>query len=163
MRARNSGTRAGVHRQSRRLLVSAEFQEQVGAVFERGEQVEIGDAAARAVRDIAVDRQHDGRLVERVDQLRRRDADDAAMPAETADDQDVVGADRRIGFDRLLGLGDEIGFFGLALRFSSQSCCASARASSPIASSVARSSRAAMSGVLIRPAALTRGAIMKPT
>ena len=44
--------------------------------------------------------------------------------------------------------------------FSPSSCSASARASSAIASSVASSSRVAMSGVLMRPAALTRGASM---
>ena len=67
------------------------------------------------MRDVAVDRQHDGRLVIRVDQLRRGDADDAAMPAFAADDQDVVGADGRIGLDRLLRLRHELGFFVLAL------------------------------------------------
>ena len=46
--------------------------------------------------------------------------------------------------------------------FSPSSCSASCRTSSPKASSAARRRRVAMSGVLIRPAALTRGASMKP-
>ena len=104
MRARNSGTLAGVHRQAGGLLVAAEPQEEIGAALERVEHVEGGDAAAGSVRDVAVDRQHDRRLVVRVDQLRRGDADDAAMPAFAADDEHVVRADRRIGFDRLLRL-----------------------------------------------------------
>ena len=93
---------------------------------------------------------------EGVHQLRRGDADDAAVPAFAADDEHVVRADRRVGLDRLR-LGDEVGFFGCRRRFSSLSWSASPRASSPIASSVASSSRVAMSGVLIRPAAFTRG------
>ena len=51
------------------------------------EHVEAGDAAARSVRDAAFDRQHDRRPVERVDQLRRDDADDAAVPALAGDDE----------------------------------------------------------------------------
>ena len=104
MRARNSGTRRGLHRQAGGLLVAAEADEEVGAVLEGGEHVEVGDAAARPVGDVAVDRQHDRRLVIRVDELRRGDADDAAMPALAADDEHVVGADGRIGLDRLLRL-----------------------------------------------------------
>ena len=46
--------------------------------------------------------------------------------------------------------------------FSVLSCSASPRASSAMPSSDASSSRAAMSGVLMRPAALTRGASTKP-
>ena len=94
--------------------MAAEPEEEVGAVLERAEHVEVGDAAARAVGDVAVDREHDGRLVIRVDELRRGDADDAAMPALAADDEHVVGADRRVGLDRLLRLGDELGFLLLA-------------------------------------------------
>ena len=94
--------------------MAAEPDEQIGAALERVEHVEVRDAAAGAVRDVAVDRQHDRRLVIRVDQLRRGDADDAAMPAVAADDEDVVGADRRIGLDRLLRLRDELGLFLLA-------------------------------------------------
>ena len=57
------------------------------------EHVESGDAAARSVRDVAVDREHDRRPVERIDQLRGDDADDAAVPALTRHDQDAAGAD----------------------------------------------------------------------
>ena len=102
------------HRQARGLLVAAEADEQVGAVLERAEHVEVRDAAAGSVRDVAVDRQHDGGLVIRVDELRGRDADDAAMPAVAADDEHVVRADGRIGLDRLLRLRDELGFLLLA-------------------------------------------------
>ena len=115
MRARNSGTFAASIVRPGRLLVAAEPQEEIGAALERVEHVERRNAAAGSVRDVAVDRQDDRRLVVRVDELRRGDADDAAMPAFAADDQHVVRADRRIGLDRLLRLGDEIRFFGLAL------------------------------------------------
>ena len=47
--------------------------------------------------------------------------------------------------------------------FSSPSCSASRRTSSSCVSSLARSSRVARSGVLMRPAALTRGAITNAT
>ena len=144
--------------------MAAELDEQIGAVFERAEHVEVGDAAAGAVRDVAVDRQHDRRLVIRVHELRRGDADDAAMPALAADDEDVVGADRRVGLDRLLRLRDELRLFLLASQVLVVQLLGQRRAlRRPCASSVASSSRAAMSGVLMRPAALTRGASMKPT
>ena len=93
-----------LHRQAGRLLVAAEADEQVGAVLERAEHVEVRDAAAGAVRDVAVDRQHDGRLVVGVDELRGGDPDHAAMPAVAADDEHVVRADGGIGLDRLLRL-----------------------------------------------------------
>ncbi len=99
------------HRQSGRLFVAAEADEHVAAVLERAEHVEVGNAAARAVGDVAVDRKDDRRLVVRVDQLGRGDADDAAMPALAADDEDVVRADCRVCFDGLLRLADELGFF----------------------------------------------------
>ena len=95
--------------------MAAEAQEEVGAALERVEHVEVGNAAARAVRDVAVDRQHDRRLVERIDELRRGDADHAAVPAVAADDEHVVGADGRVGLDRLLRLSDELRFFLLPL------------------------------------------------
>ena len=93
-----------LHRQAGGLLVAAEPDEDVGAVLERAEHVEVGNAAARSVGDVAVDRQDDRRLVVRVDELRRGDADDAAVPALAADDEDVVRADGRVGLDRLLRL-----------------------------------------------------------
>ncbi len=105
---------SGLHRQAGGLLVAAEAKEQVGAPLERVEHVEIRNAAARPVGHVAVDREHDRWLVIGVDELRRRDADDAAMPAVPADDEDVVRADRRIGLDRLLRLGDEVCLFLLA-------------------------------------------------
>ena len=111
MRARNSGTRAASMVRAGGLLVAAELHEQIGAAFERRQHVEVGNAAAGAVGDVAVDRQHDRRLVVGVDELGRRDADHAAVPAVAADDEHVVGADGRIGLDRLLGLGDQVGFF----------------------------------------------------
>ena len=127
MRARNSGTRRRLHRQAGGLLVAAEAQEQIGAALERAEHVEGRDAAARAVRDVAVDRQDDGRLVIRVDQLRRGDADHAAMPAVAADHEHVVRADRR---DRSRSPSWPARRAPLPpvwrRRFSSFSCCASA-------------------------------------
>ena len=93
-----------LHRQAGRLLVAAEPEEEIGAALERAEHVEVRDAAAGAVGDVAVDRQHDRRLVIRVDELRRGDADDAAMPALAADDEHVVRADGGVGLDRLLRL-----------------------------------------------------------
>ena len=63
----------------------------------------------------------------RVDQLRRDDADHAAVPAVAADDEHVVRADRGVGLDRLLRLRDDVRFLGCwRWRFSSFSCCASA-------------------------------------
>ena len=89
--------------------MAAEADEEVGAVLEGAEHVEVGNAAARPVRHVAVDREHDRRLVKRVDELGRGDADDAAVPALAADDEHVVGADRRVRLDRLLRLADELG------------------------------------------------------
>ena len=60
------------------------------------------------MRDVAVDRQHDRRPIERIDQLRRDDADDAAVPAFAGDDQDAPGADLGIGLDDLLRLGEDV-------------------------------------------------------
>ena len=65
------------------------------AALERAEHVEARDAAARAVRDAVLDRQHDRRPVKRVDQLRRDDADDAAVPAFAGDDEDRCARRRR--------------------------------------------------------------------
>ena len=101
--------------------------------------------------------------MERVHQLRRDDADDAAMPAFAGDDDDRARADLEVGLDDLLRLRDDLGLFLLAAQvLGVRAARASSRASSPIASSDASSSRAAMSGVLMRPAALTRGASTNP-
>ena len=70
------------HGQPGGLLVPAEADEQIGAPLERAEHVEVGDAAARAMRHVPFDRQHDRRLVVGVHQLRRGDADHAAVPAQ---------------------------------------------------------------------------------
>ncbi len=94
--------------------MAAEPDEQVGAPFERIQHVEIRNAAAGAVRHVAVDGQHDGGLVVGVDQFRCGDADDAAMPPVAADDQDVVRADGGIGLDRLLRGRHELRLFLLA-------------------------------------------------
>ena len=56
----------------------------------------------------------DRRLVILVDDLRGGDSDHAAMPAFPADDEHIVRADRRVGFDGLLRLRDEIRFLALA-------------------------------------------------
>ena len=53
------------------------------------------------MRDVPVRRQHDRRPMECVDQLGGDDADDAAMPAFTSDDDDRTRADLEIRFNRL--------------------------------------------------------------
>ena len=98
-----------IHCQPGCLVVTPELEEQVGAVLERAQHVEVGDAAARPVGDVTIDRQDDRGLVIRVDQLRGGNADHTAVPSGPADDQDVVGADRRIVFDRLPGVDHELG------------------------------------------------------
>src|SRR6185436_7253975 len=77
----------GLDRQPRRLLVAAELRHHLAARFERPQHVERRDAAARAVRHVAVDGNDDRRPMERVDQLRRDDADDPAVPAVAGDDE----------------------------------------------------------------------------
>jgi hypothetical protein len=64
--------------------------------------------------DIAIDRQHDRRLVVRIHQLRSGDADHPAMPPFAADDEHVVGADRGIRFDRFPGIVHQFRFLLLA-------------------------------------------------
>ena len=86
-----------VERQARRLLVPAEPHQQGRAPLERAEHVEPRNAAARPLRHAVFDRQHDGRPVKRIDQLRGDDADDAAVPAVAGDDEDRSRADVRIG------------------------------------------------------------------
>ena len=119
------------------------------------------DAAARAVRHAVLDRQHDRRPVKRVDQLRRDDADDAAVPALAGDDENRARADVRIGLDDFLRRGEDLRLFLLApdvLAVELQRQRPRLVAHAPRRS--ASSSRVAMSGVLMRPAAFTRGASM---
>ena len=134
IRARNSGTRAASIVRPAACLWPPNLMKTSEQLLERREDVEVRNAAARAVRDVAVDRQHDGRLVVRVDQLRGRDADDAAVPAR--------GRRRRGRCARPTAGSVSIAFFACVTSsasscwrrvFSSQSCCASARASSAIA------------------------------
>ncbi len=47
------------HRQTRGLAVTAELDEQIGAALQRAEHVEVRDAAAGAMGDVAINRQHD--------------------------------------------------------------------------------------------------------
>ena len=75
-----------------------------------------GNAAARAVGHVAVDRQHDGRAVERVDELRRDDPDDAAVPALARDDEHGARTDVGIVLDQLARLGHDGGFLLLPAR-----------------------------------------------
>ena len=84
------------------------------ARLERRQHVERGNAAARPVRDVAIDRQHDRGPVERVDELAGDDADDAAMPAFAGHDEHGAGADVGIALDDLLRLGDDRRLFLLA-------------------------------------------------
>ena len=63
---------------------------------------------------LVLDREDDRRAMERVDQLRRDDADDAAMPAFAGDDEHRVRADVRIGLHDLLRRREDLGFLFLA-------------------------------------------------
>src|SRR5262249_58823299 len=49
----------GLERQTRSLFMAAEADEEVRAPLERAEHVESGNTPARAVRNVAVHRQHD--------------------------------------------------------------------------------------------------------
>ena len=89
-----------VERQPGCQPMSAEPQEDTRAFLERREQVERSDAAARARGDAVRDREHERRLVVRLDELRRDDADDTAMPVVTGHDQHVVPADARVAVNR---------------------------------------------------------------
>ena len=103
-----------LERETRRLFVSAEADEQVRTALERAEHVELGDAAARAVRDAVLDRQHDRRPVERIHELAGHDADDAAMPSLAGDDEHRSRADIRIGLDDLPRRREDLRLFLLA-------------------------------------------------
>src|SRR4029453_1679752 len=91
-----------------RLFVAAEAAEQAGARFEGLEHVESRNAAARPVCDVAIDRQDDRRPIERIHELGRDNADDAAMPALSAHDQNRSRSDFGIALDDLLGLGEDV-------------------------------------------------------
>ncbi len=97
--------------QPRRLAVAAEAQHHRRARLERRQHVEARDAAARPVRDAVLDRQHDRRAVERVDDLRRDDADHAAVPSLAGDDEHRSRSDFGIGLDHLARLGDDVLLF----------------------------------------------------
>ncbi len=94
----------GLHGQAGRHPVSAEPQEQIRAPLQGAQHVESRDAPARAVCEVAVHRQDDGRTVVAFDQLRRDDADDAPVPALPTHDQHVVRADVGVGVDDPPGL-----------------------------------------------------------
>ena len=76
---------------------------QVGAALERAEHVEMGNAAAGSVRDAVFHRQHDGRTMKGVDQLRGDDPDHATVPSLAGDDEHRPRAHGRIGLDDLPG------------------------------------------------------------
>ena len=120
------------------------------------------DRPAAALPEAVFDRQHDRRPVERVDELRRDDADDAAMPAVAGDDEDERAPTSGSVWTIFFACGEDLGFFLLPPHVLAVELQRQRRASSASASSAASSSRVAMSGVLMRPAALTRGASMKP-
>ena len=63
------------------------------------------------MRDLAVDRQHDNRPMERVHQLRRDDSDDSAVPPLGGQDEHRSGTDIGIGLDDLPGRRENRGFF----------------------------------------------------
>src|SRR5262245_17307519 len=82
----------------------AKSQEDTRTVLEGRQKIERSDAASRTRRDAVLDRQHERWFVVRVNELRRDDADDAAVPVLTSDDQDVLSADGRIALDDPLGV-----------------------------------------------------------
>ncbi len=100
-----------IHRQAGGLLVAAEPDRAAArSARARASMSKRGNAPARPVRHAVLDRQHDRRPVERVDELRRDDADDAAVPAFAGDDQHRARADVRIGLDDLLRGREDLGF-----------------------------------------------------
>ena len=111
--ARNSLTRAASSVRPAACRWPPKRIEQRRAALERPEHVEVRDAAARAVRHAVFDRQHDGRPVERVHELRGDDADDAAVPALAGDHEDGARADVGIRLDDLPGGGEDRGFLFL--------------------------------------------------
>src|SRR6266511_937963 len=106
----------GFKLKSRRLFVAAEPQQQRGAGLERGEHIESWNAAAGSVRHFPVDGQHDRGAIERVDNLRRHNADDPAMPALSSHHQQRSRADVRIRLDNLLRFRNDVLFFLAAAR-----------------------------------------------
>ena len=100
-----------LERQARRLPMAAEADHQRRAALERAEHVEPRDAAAGSVRDLPVDGDDDRRPVKRVDQLRRDDADHAAVPPLAGHDDHRPRADARIGGDHLFRLRQHRGLF----------------------------------------------------
>ncbi len=153
---------ARLDREAGRLLVAAELDHRVPARLERSQHVEGRNAAARSVGDVAIDRDHDCRPMKRVHELGRDDPDDPAVPAFTRHDDDRARSHFEIRLDQLARLRDDVGFFLLAPEILRVELLGQLASFVAIASSEARRSRAAMSGVLIRPAALTRGASTKP-
>ena len=130
-----------IHRQPGGLLVPAELGHHIARTIRGRQHVERRDAAAGSVCHVAVDRQHDGRPMEGVHELRGDDADDAAMPA-FAGDHDAPCASRPRGrYRRSCWPAATISASSCWRRmFSASSCSASSRASSAIASSAASSS-----------------------
>ena len=102
-----------LHRQAGRHPMAAESDQVRRAGVERAQDVERRNAAARAVRLVAVRAEDDRRTMVRVDQFRRDDADDAAVPALPRHDQHGPRADVRVVLDQALRLGDDGAFLGL--------------------------------------------------
>ena len=98
--------------------------------------------------------------MERLDELRGDDTDDAAVPALAGHDQHGPRADLRVGLDDLLRRGENACFLLLTAQVLGVELQRQRARLSPSVSSLARSSRVAISGLLMRPAALTRGASM---
>ncbi len=97
-----------------RLRVAAETDQQARAALERAEHVELGDAPARPVRDVAVDRQHDRGPMKRIDEFRGDDSDDATVPAVAGHDQHRSRPDARVRLNNLPGSRDDRGFLFLS-------------------------------------------------
>ena len=98
--------------------VAAEAREEIGAGFDRVEQLESIDRAARAVRDAVFNADHERRLGGAFHDARSEDADDSAMPAVAIDDEQArcgkFGIGREARLDRCECAG--LGFASLAIQ-----------------------------------------------
>ena len=94
-RWRNSSTRDGFQRDAGGVLVAAESHEQVGHGFQRFQQMERRDAAARALRQaiVRIAAEHEHRPVQALHQAAGHDAQHAAMPVLGVVDQRAAAAD----------------------------------------------------------------------
>ncbi len=92
--------------------MAAELGEEFGHGFQGVEQMELRDAAARALGDAVLNAEHERRTMEAFDDTARHDADDPAMPVFAGENQGGFGVgDGCIGAELGDGLRDfEFGF-----------------------------------------------------